>query len=447
MKSRANWNIAFEISPLLAASGSFGDKSGVYRLGFNQIKYLSEYLISVKSEQQIYLYTLQPPLQYNMSLDLFQLLQKPNIQFMYGPFLKHALLRDRKIFDHFILRFVAKKVDKYFYQPLVERILFARYVSVVQKMLIRKKIKVVHHSESGFVPYRQVANIIHINDVIPFLFPFWQRKKAVGIHDAKVKFANRYCQGVICISENTKKDFIKLSKAPKFTSSNKPDVKVIYLGIEKFASSKESSIRVLNNIVAQSGWNEIKDKKYFLYFGTIEPRKNITSLMMVFHNLKITGKLADYKLVIMGGRGWGKIYDQAQNFIRENFPIRAESPIIMLDFLSDDHLASFIRHAYAVVYPSIYEGFGLPVIESLQFGIPVITSNTSSLPEAGGDACLYVDPKNPEELSNAIVKLARDKKLYRRLSALGIKHVKQFDWKKNAAETYKFYTSLLKRRQ
>lgn len=437
----SNWNIAFEVSPILAASGSFGDKSGVYRINYNLIRYLSDYFHEEKLPHQIYLYTLNPPLIYNISLDLYELIQRDNIHLIKLPHLTAPYLTDYKIFDHLIIRFIIKHLNNYVYKPILEKTLFAKYLMQINRILKKNHVKIIHHSESGFVSLGNFKNVIHINDLVPIKFPFWQRKMTVDIHKRKLRFAETYAQGIICISESTKRDLLE------YLPSIKNDghlTEVIYLGANNLDSKRGIPFSALNHVIKGKGYGSIESQKYLLYFGTIEPRKNINLLVSVFHHLVQDPDFSSYKFVLVGGRGWGKAYDSLQNFVREHYPLLKDSPIIPLDFLSDDYLSALIENARAVVYPSLYEGFGLPVVESMLHKTPVITSNVSSLPEAGGDACIYVDPLDPAALESSMRQIITDDALYAELVKKGLRHAHKFSWKQSARSTYHFYQKLLR---
>ncbi|MFH2085982.1 MAG: glycosyltransferase family 1 protein [bacterium] len=435
------WNIAFEISPILAASGSFGDRSGVYRINYNLIKYLSEYFVAEKLPHQIYVYTLNPALNYNIGLDLNALLGKSNIHFLKIPYPHGKYLQEYQIFDHAGIRFIIKWIDQVIWRPIIENVVFARYLYLISQEFKAKQVKVVHHSESGFAYIKNVLNIIHIHDMVPFMFPFWQRPVTIDIHRRKIKFATKKCNAVICISKHTVKDFVEYAKQYKLPC---PPHRVIYLGPEQFPPGDKNNISDINNSLRASGRRIILPKKYFLFFGTIEPRKNTTMLISVFDKLKKAGKLAQFDLVLVGGKGWGKVYDNTKDYLQENYPKSIASPIILLDFLSDEYLHTLITNSYAVVYPSFYEGFGLPVLESMQYGIPVITSNNSSIPEVGEDACLYIDPTSPDSLEGALLTLASSPKLHKQLALASKRQAAKFNWQYTAFQTYQYYCELLK---
>jgi len=116
-----------------------------------------------------------------------------------------------------------------------------------------------------------------------------------------------------------------------------------------------------------------------------------------------------------------------------------------MDFISDEYLSTLISNARGVVYTPFYEGFGLPILESMQHQTPVISSDNSSMPEVGGKAVLYANPTDPKSIETAILKLVTDDDLYEKLKKLSKIQADKFSWDKNAAETFKFYESLIEK--
>lgn len=230
---------------------------------------------------------------------------------------------------------------------------------------------------------------------------------------------------VIVPSRNTKKDLIERFKV----SDDK--VEVIYMAIS-------GKFKVLNKGAAL---NKIKQKynlpsKFILNVSTLEPRKNIPTLVRAYHKLKKNYNL-EHRLVIVGGLGWK--YAKIFNTIRK---LDLDRDVIFTGYVPDNELLGFYNTSSLFVYPSIYEGFGLPPLEAMACGTPVITSNTSSLPEVVGDAGITVSPYDIEELAKTIYQVLTDEKLKQDMIEKGLKRAKMFSWKKTAQETLKVYESL-----
>ncbi len=180
------------------------------------------------------------------------------------------------------------------------------------------------------------------------------------------------------------------------------------------------------------------NRPYLLFVSTIEPRKNLVNLIKAFNLLKGEGKI-EHNLVLIGKKGWSYTSIFAEI---ERSPWR--SHIFHLDYLPNGWVQEFYRRADVFLYPSHYEGFGLPVLEAMTFGLPVVTSNTSSLPEVAGQAALYADPLSPEAIATQVLRILSDDGLRQTLVQRGYEQVQQFSWEKTAEETLRAYRSLLR---
>jgi glycosyltransferase involved in cell wall biosynthesis len=217
---------------------------------------------------------------------------------------------------------------------------------------------------------------------------------------------------VITVSNATKKDVVK----NYHVASSK--IKVIHNGFDK---SKEAYKDVGASF-------SLPKSPYFLYVGTIQPRKNIRTLITAFKSLH--KKNPKYKLVLVGKMGWlfGDIFD----YVLEQ---ELEDHIIFTGYVSNSQLAALYKKAECFIFPSLYEGFGIPLLEAMQHRCPVIASNAASLPEVGGDAAIYFNPKDPDELEGKIEEMINNASLRQSLVKKGLKRVQLFSWEKSARET------------
>ena len=168
---------------------------------------------------------------------------------------------------------------------------------------------------------------------------------------------------------------------------------------------------------------------YFYFVGTIQPRKNLVRLIEAYTLLRRhSGQ--EWPLVLAGKAGWK--YDEIVKACKAS---GFEQQIRLLGFVPDDDASALSAAAHSLCFPSLFEGFGLPVLEAQQRGIPVMTANSSSLPEIGGKGALYVDPLNVEEIADAMLRLSNDEALRQRLIAAGYENIKRFSWEKAAEET------------
>lgn len=177
----------------------------------------------------------------------------------------------------------------------------------------------------------------------------------------------------------------------------------------------------------------------WLSVGTIEPRKNHATLIAA-HDLYWDRSASKRPLVFAGGKGWLSADLHGLMNQREK-----EGRLRYAGYVSEAELNELYGEAFAFIYPSYYEGFGLPVLEAMEKGVPVISSNSTSLPEVGGDAALYFDPHSPGALADRMLELERDENLRGSLTERGRRRAEEFSWSKVAAETLDFYREVRKR--
>ncbi|NEP15711.1 MAG: glycosyltransferase family 4 protein, partial [Leptolyngbya sp. SIO4C1] len=232
---------------------------------------------------------------------------------------------------------------------------------------------------------------------------------------------------ILTISENSKKDIIEYFQIP-------PErIKVVsaatHLGKDTLRQKE------VKKIIASIDYGF--SKPYILFVGNIEPRKNIVTLIQAFNHLKKTYQVP-HQLVLVGQKSWK---------CKPIFAAIDESPwaqeIHHLDYLSNEQLAVFYEKASVLAYPSYYEGFGLPVLESMIFETPVVTSNTSSLPEVAGEAALLINPNDFEELAEAILKVLTEDGLRQCLIKKGKDQAQKFSWQATARKTLAAYHSIM----
>lgn len=278
----------------------------------------------------------------------------------------------------------------------------------------------VFYSPTHYLPLNfKVPSAISILDVSYAHFPKLFNKKDLAMLKYWGKYSIKKSKKIITISESSKNDIIKLYGVPAHK------IAVVYPGIKEIRHANHLSMDELKEKF------EI-DKKYILFVGTLQPRKNIVKLIEAFSKLK-----SELDLVVVGRRGWqfDEIFEAPEKFGVKN-------RVKFIENANDDDLPSFYKNAEFFVLPSLYEGFGLPILEAMKYSCPVITSNISSLPEAGGDAALYVDPESLEEITKKMQELADDRELREKLVKKGHAQVEKFSWEKSAKETLKVLESL-----
>lgn len=229
---------------------------------------------------------------------------------------------------------------------------------------------------------------------------------------------------IIAISEFTKKEIIDILEV----SSDK--ISVVYM-------DANSAFKKINDDVALQ---KIKDKfkldfPFILFVGSFSPRKNLYRLIKAFENLVRT-KNIPHRLVIVGEKGWK--FDKETKYLKES---DISGKIIFPGYIADQDLPYIYNLADVCVYPSIYEGFGIPVVEAMACQTPVAVSNASSLPEIAGDAAIYFDPYNVEDMSDKIYTLLTDLSLQKDFTNKGIIQAQKFSWEKSAKALFDIFTS------
>jgi glycosyltransferase involved in cell wall biosynthesis len=258
--------------------------------------------------------------------------------------------------------------------------------------------------------------VLTIHDLSFKLFPRTHSLRNVIWARSLVPISTRRARRIIAVSNNTKLDLLRVMNVKE----EKIDV------VFEAASGDYSPEPQPDDGEALSMYGI--SQPYILYVGTLEPRKNLTMLIRAFD--KAAKALPDLHLVLAGRRGW-----MAQSIFDEFEKRNLLGRVHITGYVQDEHLPALYRQAAAFVYPSLYEGFGLPPLEAMSSGTPVIVSHSSSLPEVVGDAGLYVNPLDTEELAEAIEAVAGDSQLSQSLREKGLQRAPQFSWKKTAEET------------
>jgi glycosyltransferase involved in cell wall biosynthesis len=229
-------------------------------------------------------------------------------------------------------------------------------------------------------------------------------------------YSMRQAKKIIAISEFTKEEIIKFHGLPE------ERIVIAYPGLGQ-------EIKKLRN-------KEIEDVKrkygiegaYLLYLGTLQPKKNLIHLIEAFYILYTKYKILNTSLVVAGKKGW--LYEQVFEKVKE---LRVESKVVFTDYVPEEDKSVLIAGSQCFVLPSLYEGFGIPVLEAMAIGVPVAISNVSSLPEVGGEAAFYFDPERPESIAETIaevLKLNQEEK--EKVIRVGKIQAKKFTWEKCA---------------
>jgi glycosyltransferase involved in cell wall biosynthesis len=299
------------------------------------------------------------------------------------------------------------------------------------KAIKENRIDVIHlpsHMMPQISPFflnSNVKKVLTIHDLIPVLFkknmPFFYK-----LWGPTLKFIKDKPDYIITDSENTKNDCIN------HLGIHEDKIKVINLAADKrFKLIKNKSIikeelKIKYNI----------STPFILYVGSVELRKNIPFLIKSFY--KLLNKGLKLKLVLIGSQGYG--FNEILNIIKK---LGISNDILLLGYVPFADLIKFYNSADLFVFPSLYEGFGLPPLEAMACSCPVITSNTSSLPEVVGDAGILIDPNNFNALTDEMYQILTNESLRIDLSKKSLNQAKNFSWEKTSKETWKIYEKVL----
>ncbi len=284
---------------------------------------------------------------------------------------------------------------------------------------------VFHATEHLLPPLKNAATVFTLHDLIFQFFPAYHLPlNRWFLTNAMPRFLRR-ADAIIAVSECTKRDAIRFYNAPP------EKITVIYEGANPALRPETDARRIADARARYAG-----NQPFIFLVSTIEPRKNISALVDALKILR--ARHLPHHLLIAGRRGW--LYEEILAHIRAS---GLENEIHFLDYVPDADLPALFAACDAFVFPSLYEGFGLPPLEAMACGAPVICSNAAALPEVVGDAALLVNPRDVGEIANAIERVVTDRALRDELRAKGIARAAKFSWERAARETLAVYHSVV----
>lgn len=236
--------------------------------------------------------------------------------------------------------------------------------------------------------------------------------------------ASLHADLIISISEFTRQHFLA-----NFPHYPKERIAVAHLG-SRFSEKKEAP-----SVPPQL--SKFQPQQFWLSVGTLEPRKNIRCLLRTFAKL-VSQQATPYPLLLAGKSGW--LEENIEDFIAE---LGLSSHVHVLGYVSENDLAWLYANCFCFVYPSLFEGFGLPVLEAMEFGAPVITSNASSLPEVAGNAAILINPQDEEALLQALLRISNNATYREELKVLSQNQARQFSWKNTAKTVLNLYQKVI----
>ncbi|USN53235.1 MAG: glycosyltransferase family 4 protein [Candidatus Nomurabacteria bacterium] len=280
------------------------------------------------------------------------------------------------------------------------------------------------HAPANIIPLGYTGPaVVTIHDLAIYKNPSWFPRQIFSTKLLVPKSLTR-AERIIAVSESTAEDLRELFKVPS------EKISVIYEGVDVRPNPGEPQPD------PRERFNLPDD--YLCFVGTLEPRKNLPRLIRAYAQaLRQDVRFHNIPLVLAGKKGWQSAEVFAaleQEGIQDN--------VHYLGYISKNEKLELIRHARAFVFPSLYEGFGLPVIEAMALGTPVLTSDISSLPEITGGAAYLVDPEEVNAIANGLARLAFDDNLRQRLSQQGLEQARRFSWDKVALRTIAVYEKI-----
>lgn len=288
----------------------------------------------------------------------------------------------------------------------------SRYLNFFKKL---PKGSVFHSSYYRVANQKDVLNVTTIHD---FTYEYFRTGLAKFIHTWQKRKAIKKSDAIICISKNTKKDLIKF--CPNIKEDN---IKVIYDGVSNDFFELDKCSEYLDG-----KFEKLKSEKYILYVGDRSSYKNFDIAV------EIANELSDYSFVIVGG-----------GYLNNTEIKNIKTQYLHFQGIDTKELNILYNNAFCLVYPSSYEGFGIPLVEAMQAGCPVVSTNISSIPEVVGDAALLVDDINYNCYLQEIKKL-KNSDFRNILITKGFQQAQKFSWDKCAEETYEFYKKALKKK-
>jgi len=355
-----------------------------------------------------------------IGIDVSQIVYPGGVS-VYTENLVNALLEIDKINDYSLFfsslrkslkdsKFKTQNLKKYKIPPTVLDILWNKlHVLPIEHFI--GDIDVFHSSDWTQPPAKKAKLVTTIHDLSFLRWPKSTHPKILTVQKRRLKWVKKEVDQIIAVSRATKKEIIELLgiRSEKIT--------VVHEGISQDVKNFQLSLSDFQKLKKRFGIR----KRYLFAYGSVAPRKNIEKAIKAFEMIK---EKIDCQLIIIG-----------------NYEPKFKPPkgVILTGFLSRKEMVTLFSQAAALVYPSLYEGFGLPILEAFALSVPVITSDVSSMPEVAGKAAVLVSPKSEKLIAEGIVKILSDDGLRKEMMKAGKERIKLFGWKKAARETIKVY--------
>jgi glycosyltransferase involved in cell wall biosynthesis len=294
--------------------------------------------------------------------------------------------------------------------------------SVLPYQLRARKIDVLHspHHTTPMFP-AGCPRVVTFHDLTFFILPERYPRRRVIYFRSVSWAAAKVARMIVCPSHAIEEDIIRILHAPRTK-------------VRAIAEAAAPAFRIIEDrsVLDRLRYNHVLPERFILSVGSLEPGKNRSTLIKAFAELRQRG--IEHKLVVTGQRAWK--YGPDYHLVEE---LGLKGDIIFTGYIAPEDMPALYNAADLFVFPSLYEGFGLPVVEAMACGVPVVTSNVSSIPEVAGDAASLVDPNDREALCDAMEQILRDPGLHAMLRTRGLERASTFSWEKAAREHVTVY--------
>ena len=276
-------------------------------------------------------------------------------------------------------------------------------------------------------PFTGGKTVVTVHDMVYKAFPETVRGRTKHMLDMGLVPSMKRADRIVTDSEFSRSEIVKYY--PEFAEK----IRVVPCGVDSTRFHHVADTRQVDAVRAKYGIGE----RYFLYLGTLEPRKNLVRLINAYAEY---AKNCDTpaQLVLAGGKGW--LYDEIFSRVQE---MRLENHVIFTQYIAEADLCALMSGALAFTFPSLYEGFGMPPLEAMACGTPVLVSDAASLPEVTGESAVIVKAEDEASITAGLCRLHEDSALRERLSREGFERARDFTWERSAALLYQVYQEIL----
>lgn len=305
--------------------------------------------------------------------------------------------------------------------------LVSNFLPVPYQYFFGKDADVTHFFNYIVPPAVHGKTVVTVHDMVYKAFPETVRGRTRYMLETGLKRSMKRADLIVTDSEFSRSEIIK------YFPEQAEKLRVVPCGVDRTRFHPTEN----QELIEETKKKLRIERDYFLYLGTLEPRKNLRRLAVAYNEFR-KGKSEYPALVLAGGKGW--LNEELMNTIKE---LSLSEDIIQLSYVPEEYLCPLMSGALAFVFPSIYEGFGMPPLEAMACSVPVLTSHAASLPEVTGDSALVCDPYDPKQMTDSLERLWQDSSLRQELSKAGLKRARMFSWENAAAALYDVYKEAL----